>query len=68
MIPLREDGNFIHGKCPNLDRNNWMRRKPDIDFKKLLVYSRYDPIIFKTHSEFFLKPEPPTLNNFFDGE
>ena len=65
MIPLRKDGNFIHGKCPRLDSNNWIRKKADIDFRKLLVYSRYDPIIFKTYSDFFLEPEQLTLDNFF---
>tara|TARA_B100002019_G_C21118809_1_gene522255 strand:+ start:90 stop:698 length:609 start_codon:yes stop_codon:yes gene_type:complete len=65
MIPLREDGNFIQSKSPNLDRNNWIRKPAEIDFNKLLMYSRYDPIIFKTFPDFFLKPEQPTLNNFF---
>ena len=65
MIPLRKDGKFIHGKCPNLDRDNWKRKPADIDFKKLLLYSRYDPIIFKHHSEFFLKPERGSLDNLF---
>lgn len=66
LIPLREDGNFIHGKCPCLDRDNWSRKKPDIDFNKLLMYSRYDPIIFKTFPDFFLNPEQPTIDNFFN--
>ena len=66
IIPLRKDGNFIHGKCPNLDRDNWIRKKADIDFKKLLVYSKYDSIVFKTYPDFFLKPEQSTLDNFFD--
>ena len=66
MIPLRKDGNFIHGKCPNLDRDGWIRKKADIDFNKLLMYSKYDPVIFKTYPDFFLKPEQPTLDNFFE--
>ena len=66
MIPLREDGNFIFGKCPNLDKDSWIRKKADIDFRKLLVYNNYDPIIFKTYPDFFLKPEQPTLDNFFE--
>ena len=66
MIPLRKDGNFIHGKCPNLDRDSWIRKKADIDFNKLLMYSKYDPVIFKTYPDFFLKPEQPTLDNFFE--
>ena len=66
MIPLREDGNFIFGKTSCLDRDSWIRKKADIDFNKLLVYSRYDPVIFKTYPDFFLKPEQPTLDNFFE--
>ena len=66
LIPLRKDGSFIFGKSPRLDSNNWIRRKADIDFNKLLVYSKYDPIIFKTYPDFFLKPEQPTLDTFFD--
>ena len=65
MITLRENGTFIHGKTPILDRDSWIRKKAEIDFNKLLVYSRYDPIIFRTYSDFFLKPEPSTLDNFF---
>ena len=66
LIPLRKDGNFIHGKNPTLDRDSWIRKKADIDFGKLLVYEKYDPIIFKTYSDFFLKSEQPTLDNFFN--
>ena len=65
LIPLREDGNFVFGKQANLDRDNWKRKPRDIDWNKHLVYSKYDPVIFKTYSDFFLKPEQPTLNNFF---
>ena len=66
MITLREDGTFIHGKTPILDRDSWIRKKAEIDFNKLLVYSKYDPVIFKTYPDFFLKPEQPTLDNFFE--
>ena len=66
LIPLRKDGKFIHGKCPSLDSDGWVKKKAEIDYNKLLVYSRYDPIIFKTYPDFFMKPEPPTLNSFFD--
>jgi len=65
MITLREDGTFVHGKDVILDRDNWKRKPAEIDFSKLLVYSRYDPIVFKTYPDFFLKPEQPTLDNFF---
>ena len=65
MIPLREDGNFIFGKNPCLDRDSWKRKPAEIDFRKLLVYSKYDPIIFKAYPDFFLKSEQLTLDNFF---
>ena len=68
VIPLRENGEYIQHKNPVLDSDNWIRKKADIDFSKLLVYSRYDPIIFKTYPDFFLKPEQPTLCEFFDYE
>ena len=66
LIPLRENGEYIQCKNPTLDRDNWKRKRADIDFRKLLIYSRYDPIIFKTYPDFFLKPEQPTLDVFFD--
>ena len=64
LIPLREDGTFIHGKNPCLDRDNWVRKKADIDWSKHLIYSTYDPIIFKKYPDFFLKAEPITLDMF----
>jgi len=68
LITLRKDGTFIQGKNLCLDRDNWIRRKAEIDFNQLLVYSHYDPIIFKRYPEFFLKKEPNTLDEFFDYE
>ena len=68
LIPLREDQSFIHGKDVCLDRDNWIRKKADIDFGKLLVYSSYNPLIFKTYPKFFIEEENPTLNEFFDYE
>ena len=65
LISLREDGSFIDGKDVCLDRDNWRRKPAEINFNKLLVSSRYDPIIFKTFHDFFMKPEQPTLCNFF---
>ena len=65
IIPTREDGTFVFGKTPCLDRDNWKRKPADIDFNKYLVYHRYDPIVFKTYPDFFLKPKPQTLENFF---
>ena len=67
LIPLRKDGSFIHGKNPCLDRDNWIRRKADIDFNKMLLTARYDPIIFKSYSDFFLIKKP-TLETFFEDE
>jgi hypothetical protein len=65
LIPLRKDGSFISGKDPVIDRDNWKRLKSDIDFNQMLLYSKYDPIIFKTYPEFFLKDEQITIDNFF---
>ena len=67
LIPLRKDGSFIHGKCPTLDRDSWKRKKADIDFNKMLLDARYDPIIFKSYSDFFLIKKP-TLETFFEDE
>lgn len=66
LIPLREDGNFIHGKNPCLDRDSWRRKPSDIKWSEHLVYRRFDPIIFETYPDFFLKPEQPTLHSLFD--
>jgi hypothetical protein len=66
LIPLRDDGTFIHGKSVTLDRDNWIRKKAEIDFNQLLIYSQYDPIIFKSFPDFFLKEEPNTLDEFFN--
>ena len=65
LIPLREDGTFIHCKTPCLDRDNWKRKRADMDWSKHLIRCSYDPIIFKTFHDFFMKPEQPTLCNFF---
>ena len=65
LIPLRKDGTFIHGKNPVIDRDSWIRKKSEIDYNELLVYSRYDPIIFKSYPDFFLKEESTTLEEFF---
>ena len=66
MIPLRENGDFIYGKAINLTTEGWVRKKAEIDYRKLLIYEHYDPIVFKTHTNFFLKPEQPTLESFFN--
>ena len=64
LIPLREDGSFVFGKTPNLDRDNWKRKPRDIDWNKHLIHSNYDPIVFKNYPDFFLKPDPITIDMF----
>ena len=64
LIPLREDGSFVFGKTPCLDRDNWKRKPRDIDWNKNLIHSNYDPIVFKTHSDFFLKHNQITIDMF----
>lgn len=68
LIPLRRDGSFIFGKNTCLDRDSWVRKKAEIDFNQLLVYAKYDPIIFRMYPKFFLKEEPTTLDEFFNYE
>ena len=68
MIPTRKDGSFIFGKCVCLDRDNWKRKPAEIDFNRQLVYSKYDPVVFKTYPDFFLKPEQPTLHSLFNND
>ena len=66
LIPLREDGNFIHGKNPCLDRDSWRRKPSDIKWSEHLVHRRFDPIIVETYPDFFAKQEQPTLHSLFD--
>ena len=66
LIPLRENGEFVHGKNPCLDRDSWKRKPADIEWSKYLVYRKFDPIIFETYPDFFVKPEQPTLHSLFD--
>jgi len=64
LIPLREDGTFITANSVTLDRDNWKRKKANIDWKKHLIQSSYDPIVFKKYPDFFSRPEPITLDMF----
>ena len=64
LIPLREDGTFVFGKTVNLIRDNWKRKPRDIDWNKHLIQTNYNPIIFKTYPDFFLKPDPITIDMF----
>ena len=69
IVPLREDNKtFVHCVSSGLVRDNWKRKPAAIDLNKHLIYTRYDPIIFKTYPDFFLKPEQTTLDNFFVDE
>lgn len=65
VIPVREDGTFIHGKNPVIDRNNWIRKKADIDFNQYLIHTQYHPIIFEKFSDFFVKSN---LKKFFESD
>ena len=62
LISLREDGTFVHGKTQCLDRDNWKRKPADIEWRNHLIHCSYDPIIFKTFTDFFMKP---TMCDFF---
>ena len=55
LVPLRENGEYVQCKNPTLDRDNWIRKKADFDFNDLLIYSCYDPIVFKTYPQFYLE-------------
>ena len=62
LVPLRKNGEYVQCKNPTLDRDNWIRKKADFDFTDLLIYSFYDPIVFKTYPQFFLEEKV----NIFD--
>ena len=67
MIPLRPGTReFIQCKNPSLDSTEWVRKKPGIDFSKLVVYKHYDPIIFKTYPDFFLREETQSVLEFME--
>lgn len=65
LVPLKEDGTFVHNRSLVLDRDSWVRRESSVDYSKLLVYTQYDPIIFETYPDFFLKKKQNTLDDFF---
>ena len=65
IVPLREDKKtFVFGCGATLTRDNWKKRPAAIDFNKHLIYSRYDPLIFKKFPDFF--EEKPNLEPFFN--
>jgi len=69
LVPLRSDGSFIHGKCPCIDRDSWIRKKADINFNDAVIFSSYDPIILKSYPEFFLPTEKISpLELLFDDD
>ena len=64
IVPLRDDGKtFVHCVSGTIDRDNWKRKPAAIDLNKHLIYTRYDPIIFKNFPDFF--EEKPNLESFF---
>lgn len=65
VIPLRKCGSFIQGKYPVLDNENWIRKKADFDIRKMLIHAQYDQKLIKLYSDFFLKEEPVTMDQFF---
>ena len=69
LVPLRSDGSFIHGKCPCIDRDSWIRKKADINFNDTVIFSSYDPIILKSYPDFFLPTEKISpLELLFDDD
>lgn len=68
IIPLREDGTFVFGKNPCLDRDSWVRKKADINYNELLIFSKYDPIVFQTYPDFFLKKQTVSVNQFLEED
>jgi hypothetical protein len=62
LVPLRKNGEYVQCKNPTLDRDNWIRKKADFYFDELLMYSFYDPIVFKTYPDFFLEEEVDLLD------
>lgn len=53
MIKLRKDGSFIQGKTVVIDKEFYPKKKSEINFNKLLIYSQYSPIIFNNYPDFF---------------
>jgi hypothetical protein len=64
IYPVREDGSFIQNKTICLDSESWVRKKAEVDYSKYLVYSLYDPIIYQTYPDFFIKPPTGSLEKF----
>ena len=63
LIPLRPGTReFIIGKNPSLTSSAWKRKKADFDYNELLIYSQYDPKIFRSYPDFFNPPEQGTLD------
>lgn len=67
VVPVRNNGTFIYGKNPVIDRDSFIRRKADIDFNQYLIYTKFDPIIFQKFPNFFLTKEINSLNKFLEG-
>jgi hypothetical protein len=54
MIPLRENGEYIHSKGAVLDRDSWRRKLAEYDCNTLLIHAHYDPIIYQSFPSFFI--------------
>ena len=54
IIPLRENGEYIHCKHGVLDRDSWVRKRADYDVNTLLIHAHYDPIIYQSFPSFFM--------------
>lgn len=53
IVPLREDGTFIANKTVTLDRYGHVRRKVEINYRKLIISAQYDMKVVKEYPEFF---------------
>jgi hypothetical protein len=53
IVPIRDNGEFIHCKTAVLDRSNWVRKKSDIDLSEHLIHAVYSPEVYKQNMVFF---------------
>lgn len=54
MIPLRENGEYIHGRCAVLDRDSFIRKKSACNYNQLLIHSQYHPLVYQSFPTFFI--------------
>lgn len=53
IVPLRKNGTFIANKTVTLDRYGHVRRKVEINYRKLIVSAKYSDVIVKANPDFF---------------